>query len=356
MSALMLTNSSSLFTIARMRISCPHCSASYEVAALIKNAVLVCHRCHAEFSMEEKPIEVGETPAASVQETSLPLFERAPAKNSGGKTETPPAAKTAADEDEIPAFLSGADEYAEQIRREKLPLAEPVAKGRGKEKRERQQLTSANEIAADELAADITPDTTTEKKAAQSPAAATETASDDPMITSYPPQRAEVVLWPWMIVMLLVIGSVGFWYKKDAWLDNPWFRSVLMNIYLPVEVRDKDWFIIPGSVQGHWLKRDDGSQVLVVQGRVENLLYSKLPPPKILVRFYDDSGITDSLGETLMPITEPPSMDQVRHAPFKTPAVDKVAVESKGQRGFFLVLEELPERTADFTLSPKVGR
>lgn len=347
----MLTNSSFLFTIARMRISCPHCSASYEVAALIKNAVLVCHRCHAEFSMEEKPIEVGEGPAASVQDSSLPLFERNSAKKYGEETGTPPVAKTAADDDDIPAFLSGADEYAEQIRREELPLAEPIAKGRSKKKRERQQLTSANEIVADAIS-----DTTAEKTAEQSPTAATEIASDDPLVTSYPPQRAEVALWPWMIAMLLVIGSVGFWYKKDAWLDNPWFRNVLMNIYLPVEVRDKDWFIIPGSVQGHWLKRDDGSQVLVVQGRVENLLYSKQAAPKILVRFYDDSGITDSLGEKLMPITEPPSMDQVRHAPFKTPPVDKVAVESQGQRGFFLVLEELPERTADFTLSPKVAR
>ncbi|HKI59553.1 MAG TPA: hypothetical protein VKA23_00845, partial [Mariprofundaceae bacterium] len=63
-------------------------------------------------------------------------------------------------------------------------------------------------------------------------------------------------------------------------------------------------------------------------------------------------GITDSLEERVMPITEPPSMEKVKHAPFVTPDLDKVAIEAQGQRGFFLVLEALPEQAADFTLNP----
>ncbi|MFQ5519534.1 MAG: hypothetical protein ACE5E3_06000 [Mariprofundus sp.] len=166
------------------------------------------------------------------------------------------------------------------------------------------------------------------------------------------PSRKQVDIWPWLIATLLVISAMGFWYKQDAWLDHPWLRSVLINLHLPVDVREKDWEIIPSSVQGLWIERDDGSQVLAIQGRIENKLYSELAPPKVLVRFFDDSGISESLGSKIMEITEPPSMDQVKQAPFVAPEKDRVPIAGQGQRGFFLVIESLPDRTADFTLTP----
>jgi len=339
----MLTNCTFLFNIVRMRITCPHCNASYEVGQIIKNAVLVCHRCHAEFSMLDKPLG-SENKTVTDQDRTLPLFEKPSDGHSGSTNSEPEHDDTTNEEIEVPAFLAGSQEYAQQIKREEMPFPEPSVLSRKEtpadgalDRLSEGNIPPSNEQATGE--ADFSGD-----------------SDDEPLITSYLPVRNEIVIWPWMIIILLVIGSVGFWYKKDAWMDNLWFRSVLINMYLPVEVRDKDWFIIPSSVQGHWLKRDDDSQILVIQGRIENLLYSELPPPRILVRFYDDTGITESLGEKLISITEPPSMEQVKHAPFSLPEVDRIPVESQGQRGFFLVLENLPERTADFTLTPVASK
>jgi len=336
-----------------MNISCPHCKAAYEIGTPIKNAVLVCHRCHTEFRMDEGVVEHSEKNAARQQESSLPLFEhtdsqqRQAGSETGSATMEPSAQKRETSDIEedsgipVPAFLEGNDEYAEQIKRENMPIPDPAIVATGRERRkERLQTDEMSSVAANEPEESFN-------------------SQPESMVSvdeTLPPARTDVVIWPWLIVILLVIGSVGFWYKKDAWLDQPWFRSVMINMHLPVEVRDKDWFIIPSSVQGHWLKRDDGSQVLVIQGRIENRLFCELQPPRILVRFFDDTGITDSLGEQLLPITEPPAVEQVKHAPFVTPPKDMVPVEAQGQRGFFLVVESPPERTADFTLSPVASR
>jgi len=342
----MLTNSLFLFNIARMRISCPQCHASYEVGPLIRNAVLVCHRCHNEFSMEAQVSEAKEEEQGKHSEASLPLFEKTPAsKQESPQTHPQQSSPAPAEAKEgLPSFLIGDHEYSEQMRREKVPFPEPVSGNSNRRKANADLMIAA---AQTELPPPDAQDNVPHVHLR---------AEDEIGMTAQAPSRANVELWPWLIVILMVIGSVGFWYKKDAWLNDPWFRSVLINLQLPVEVRDKDWLIIPSSVQGHWIKRDDGSQALVIQGRVENLLYTDLMPPQILVRFYDDTGITESLGEKIMSITEPPSMEQVRHAPFTRPGVDKIIVESKGQRGFFLVLEDLPDRTADFTLTPVAGK
>lgn len=336
----MLTNSRFLFSMTRMRISCPQCKASYEVGTVIRNAVLVCHRCHTEFSMDQSQPETKEKEAVRDSEKSLPLFESvSQRKATADSPQQPEPVTPAATEDDVPSFLAGEHEYAALIRREAMPFPQPPVKGESG--RLRPPITEKPEIQEPDTSS--APDNTPHIQLR---------AEDEVGVAPTAPYRSNVEIWPWLIVMLLVIGSVGFWYKKDAWLDDPWFRSVLINLHLPVEVRDRDWFIIPSSVQGHWLERDDGSQVLIIEGRIENLLYCDLAPPKILVRFFDDTGITESLGEKLMAITEPPSMEQIRHAPFKLPDSDKIDIESQGQRGFFLVVENLPERTADFTLSP----
>ena len=262
-----------------MHITCPHCSAAYEVGPVIKNALLVCYRCHAEFSVDETLFEEKNDPLVTTeQEASLPLFEHAevkePAEGSTGDSETTEKEIITAEEDD------------------KTPL---------------------------------------------------------------PPARKSAVIWPWLIFILLLIGGSGVWYKQDAWLDHPWVRSVLINIHLPVEVRDKDWRIVPESVHGQWLTRDDQSRILMIEGRVANQLYCELSPPRIQVHFFDDSGLDQVLGKITLAITEPPGIEQVKHAPFEVPDIDRVPVEAQGERGFFLVLDSLPERTADFTLTAVVN-
>lgn len=234
----------------------------------------------------------------------------------------------------VPVFLAEKDNFVEEgVETESFNRQEPIEEPSNKTSEVQAKETS--EPLIDHVPEPNDKDMTTSE-------------SPDPI----PPARNDISIWPWLVVILLIISGAGFWYKQDAWLDHSWVRSVLINLHLPITVRDKDWVIVPESVQGNWLKRDDGSQVLIIQGRIENRLYCELSPPKILVRFFDESGISEPLEERIMPITEPPSMEKVKHAPFVTPGLDLVTVEAQGQRGFFLVLESLPERTADFTLNP----
>lgn len=329
-----------------MHISCPHCNAAYNVGPIIKNAVLVCHRCHTEFNMGDQAKKQQEEHDATTSESSLPLFDHLSTEQNAkaekkavitdtGSSEAPHRTKESGPTSSIPipAFLAGKHEHTEAMKR----FIEPEPAGL-------QELDEESGAAPSEI--------TAEASTNSEPVAANEAITPSELQEPIPPSRSDISIWPWLVVILLVISGGGFWYKQDVWLDHPWVRSVLINLHLPVAVRDKDWVIVPESVQGNWLKRDDGSQVLIIQGRIENRLYCELSPPKILVRFFDESGIDDALEERVMPITEPPSMEKVKHAPFDKPELDRVAVEAQGQRGFFLVLESLPEQAADFSLKP----
>jgi len=301
-----------------MHITCPHCNAAYEVGPVIKNALLVCYRCHTEFGVDETPVEAKDkTFPTPEQEESLPLFELT--ENNKSK--------------EFEAAEPSEEQQPEQ------PVSEEEDRAAGPER-------VAEEYAAGKTAVEIKAPAEDSETTDKEIAAVTE---DDK--TPLPPARKNVAIWPWLIFILLIIGGSGFWYKQDVWLDHPWVRSVLINMHLPVEVRDKDWHIVPESVHGQWLTRDDQSRILMIEGRVANRLYCELSPPQIQVRFFDDSGLDKILGEITLAITEPPSIEQVKHAPFETPGIDHVPVEAQGERGFFLVLDSLPERTADFTLT-----
>ncbi len=153
--------------------------------------------------------------------------------------------------------------------------------------------------------------------------------------------------------MLLLAIASGFWLQHDQWLDNRWFRSTLINIGLPVSLRDKDWRVIHESVHAQWIVRDDRSRALLIEGRVENLLDSELPPPKIEVTFFDATRPEQVLLSRLQEITLPPTMDAVRHAPFIVPDRDIIPVAERGQRGFILLLESLPEDAGDFALTAR---
>ena len=298
----------------------------------------------------EKQQKAGEEAHAK---SSLPLFEHTETDNQSDPkqpepNQSEPEHPTSQNDEKVPvpAFLAGSDEYAKEIE----SFAEPLLHKRAKDEPTPADTEEPKSFKASEQEVETPPQELGEEERAQ--------PVDEPVIAQpeipLPPERANISILPWFVVMLLIISGAGFWYKQDVWLDHPWVRSLLINLHMPVEVRNKDWIIAPESVTGNWLKRDDGTQVLVIQGRIENRLYCELSPPKILVQFFDDSGIAESIEARVLPITEPPSMEQVKHAPFVTPELDRVPIEGQGQRGFFLVLESLPEQAADFTLNPIV--
>ena len=270
-----------------MRIACPYCQAAYRIADVTPGTVLVCHRCGTEFAVESTEPEELAEVVAAAEDQLL-LFGR----------QTAPARSKPGD-----------------------LLRQPAT--------------------AETISGTALQDASLQDEAA---------GAESPDLPE-PPRRRNVQIWPWLVATLLLTAVSGFVVQKDAWLDNPWLRSTLINLGLPLEVRDKDWLVLPETVQAQWLKRTDGSRVLVIEGRLANQLSCELPPPKLVIDFYADDE-PDRIARTeLLPITLPPSMDAVRHAPYQPPAIDDVPVAPRSERGFMLVVESLPPRIADFTLT-----
>jgi len=181
----------------------------------------------------------------------------------------------------------------------------------------------------------------------EQPAAGTESHA-----LTEPPARKSPSLWPWLLIILLAAATAGFWINQDAWLSDPWLRSVLISMDIPLKARATDWRVTPESVQTQWLTRDDGKQVLVIEGRVKNLLQSRLSPPNLKLRLFAAADTGHVLIERILPITQPPLLEAIRHAPYSAPPKDTVPVPALGSRGFILVLEDAPEALGNFTLQP----
>lgn len=168
------------------------------------------------------------------------------------------------------------------------------------------------------------------------------------------PGRRKVRIWPWLMVMLALIFSAGFWLQKDAWLDNRWLRSTAMNLGINLQQRDKDWRVIPVSIQAEWVIRDDASQALLIKGRVKNLLTSELPAPGIEVTFYSDLHPDKKLASQLLNITLQPGKQSLLRVPYTAPKPDAIPVTPEGERKFTFLIESPPENSGDFTLTARV--
>ncbi|HKI60891.1 MAG TPA: MJ0042-type zinc finger domain-containing protein [Mariprofundaceae bacterium] len=275
-----------------MRIACPHCQAAYQIESAPAGAVFVCHRCGSEFSARD---EETETPPGTPADEQLSLF--------GGQQDHQHPADT-------PPPETAPDTPADLHQPETAPAFDAA-----------DTVTYQAGLAAEDDA----------------------------------PKADNKHIWPWLVGVLIVSIIAGFWLQKDEWLDNRWFRSTAINLGLPLEMRDKDWRVIPESVHAQWIIRDDRSRALLIEGRVENLLASDLPAPKIEVTFFNQDKPDEILLSKKLEITLPPAMTTVRHAPFILPDRDIIPVSALGQRGFILLLESLPANTGDFALTARTS-
>ena len=180
----------------------------------------------------------------------------------------------------------------------------------------------------------------------------TATAAKSADISS--PRRKKVRIWPWLMIMLTLIFSAGFWLQKDAWLDNRWFRSTAINLGYPLPLRDKDWRVLPDSIQAEWITRDNDSKALLIKGRVKNLLTSALPAPTIEVTFFSDINPDQQLGSQRLVITLQPGKQSLLRVPYTPPEPDKIPVTPEGEREFVFLIESPPENTGDFILTARV--
>jgi len=170
-----------------------------------------------------------------------------------------------------------------------------------------------------------------------------------PVEAEQAPLRKTAHIWPWLLTMLVVLASVGFWVQKDAWLDNRWLRSRLINIGFDMPLRAKDWRITPASVQPEWITRSGGSKVLLVRGDLKNLLSSAMALPRIQVIFFSKTEPDKQIGASVLEIRQTPSGQQQSY----TAALrDGMPVQALAHRRFMIIAQSVPENTGDFMLTP----
>lgn len=323
-----------------MRVVCPHCQAAYQLEGVDEGTILVCHRCNTEFGFGQVPEDAEVLTGTSLEnpddEDTLPLF-----------SESLTLKEPQLDEDVEPS----SEDIPDATKTDPVePEPETTRIASSLSTDEPDRIIPAETLSNDQQ--ESSPETEEKSKETAEPEASIEDIPEDedtPLLP--PPPRTRVRIMPWLLTIVLLIAVSGFWIKHDAWLDDPWLRSVLINVGLPVEVRDKDWQIQPESVHAQWVKRDNGSQVLVIEGRVKNLLQCELVPPAIRFSIFAKDDPEHLLLERELMISQPPLMLAIRHAPYIMQPEDHVPVTALGDRGFVLVLEGLPKNAGDFTLT-----
>jgi len=184
-------------------------------------------------------------------------------------------------------------------------------------------------------------------------------APDEPfipnqLVTALAPQRRDAHLGRWFMLILLLVAGSGFLLQKDAWLDNRWFRTTLMQVGFDLPVRAKDWQIEPESITPRWITRDDGHRILLVRGTIRNLLATDLPSPQLLVTFFSAELPDQPLASTVTRTIRLPHEDDLRTATFLNPALDLSQTKALSSHPFTILIQDVPENTADFTLLPAI--
>jgi len=275
-----------------MLVSCPQCKAKYQLAATIKNAILVCHRCGTEFHANQTEKK------STIVDNELSLFE-----------------------------------YTETNKKETVIKAKPT------------QIFSDNKLALSAQQIDKTnPD-----------AEQLETKPDDMPHIPLPkervlPKRNQTRIWHWLMLVLICISLLGIWNNQKQWLAQPWMRSLMMNMQLPVTSSAADWGILKDNLHSQWIDRQNHSRVLFIDGYIQNRLLSEQAPPAIQVSFYDMPN-SRAIQTRIITITEPPNLPAIRHAPYIAPAIDQIPVSAGGQRAFNLVLENVPEQAREVSIN-----
>lgn len=314
---------------APMRIACPHCQAIYEVATAEPDVSFLCSRCHNEFrigeGMDGASGQGREAP--SVPDGQMGLFEKERPEKPHSGIRYQPADSHA----QPPLFL------------ERLASADtlsPVTSRSGKQEKN-----------AEEPKGRQRPPAAAKKPQKLPEPVATAVPSEAKVPDTLAPEHRAPRLLTWLSGVMLIVAIAGFAYNHQSWAKNTWVRSMLLNLHLPITVHASDWRIPPSSVHAEWLKRDNGSAVLVIEGRVDNLLHTQLATPWIEVTVYDAIHSDKTVKRRTYPITLPPAIGAIRHAPWVSPPQDNVPVAAAGSRGFILVITDLPRYAGEFTLN-----
>ncbi|MDX8398066.1 MAG: hypothetical protein R8K49_07085 [Mariprofundaceae bacterium] len=164
------------------------------------------------------------------------------------------------------------------------------------------------------------------------------------------PARKQAHIWPWLIFILISISGFGLWQHQQQWQAQPWLRSIMLQVQIPIQQHASDWKLMQDQSHSQWITRQDNSQILFIDSAIKNLLSAKQAPPTLQLRFYAAPN-SPAIQSRIIAITEPPSLPNIRHAPFIAPATDLTPVMEHQSRTFSLVIENIPKHARNFTLS-----
>jgi len=164
------------------------------------------------------------------------------------------------------------------------------------------------------------------------------------------PKRKKSSVWPWLTFILLCLTATGAAYEQQAWLQQPWVRTILLQFHYPLTTQSSDWLILKDQSHLQWMDRQDDSRVLLITGAIQNQLFAEQLPPPLQIDFFDAPNSAPIQSITL-PIRLPPNLPQIRHAPYDPPQQDTNPIAAHSSRPFTLVLENIPESTREFSIS-----
>jgi len=170
------------------------------------------------------------------------------------------------------------------------------------------------------------------------------------------PERQRVRLLPWLMAILTLIAIAGFWFQYDAWMDQRWLRSAIIDVGFKLPARDKDWHIVANSVHPSWITRNDGSKLFIIRAQLKNLLSSAMPPPRIEVTFFSKTEPNQRLSTQEFDITELPSERMMQHVPYQPPAINHKPIAALATRKFVIIMDKIPQDTGDFSLQVRSAK
>jgi len=181
----------------------------------------------------------------------------------------------------------------------------------------------------------------------------TETTNSPPPIS--PLKRPPTRIFRWLALILAVVAGSGFAFQQDAWLDNNWFRSRLMQLGMPVPASNKDWQIDPTSIRTRWLPRFDGQRVLLIQGSITNQLDLQQAMPLFSIRFSATAGADQQqIDPALLHAIQQPDDERIKNSHYLNPAWDLSTLPAGSSHPFTLLVQTIPESSREITLDVAV--
>lgn len=158
----------------------------------------------------------------------------------------------------------------------------------------------------------------------------------DPVVAA--PKKKTHRIWPWIAFILVLLMAAGLWFKKEAWIHQPAVRSALLKVGLSKTASNADWFIDHQSIKMHWQKNNEGKQILIIEGNIDNTLAIPLPLPQFEARFGNPKKAPVLL-HSMLPVY---LNDAVNHHGKENAAwQDQTPVAAHGRRLFILVLRDI---------------